>query len=104
MYFQTKKNPKRKFSDGIHVRVNKKGWVNENEILWWIERVWTSRNLFRNSHSLLVLDAFCDHTVDNVKNRLVEKNTNIVIIPGGCTSKLQPLDVSINKSFKSKVN
>jgi len=51
-----------------------------------------------------VLDSFRGHTVDNVKNRLIEKNTNIAIIPGGCTSKLQPLDVSINKSFKSKVN
>jgi hypothetical protein len=57
-----------------------------------------------NSRSLLILNAFCGHTVDSVKNRLVEKNTNIAIIPGGCTSKLQPLDVSINKSFKSKVN
>ena len=102
--FKVKKIPKEKFPDGIHIRANEKGWVNESEMLWWIERVWTSRNPFGNSRSLLVLDSFRGHTVDNVKNRLIEKNTNIAIIPGGCTSKLQPLDVSINKSFKSKVN
>jgi len=52
---------------------------------------------------MLVLDSFHGHTTNPVKNQLVEKNTNIVVIPGGCTSKLQPLDVAIIKSFKSKV-
>jgi hypothetical protein len=102
--FKLQKIPKEKFPHGVHIRANKKGWVNEQEMLWWIETVWTSRNPFGNTRSLLVLDSFRGHTVDTVKNRLVEKNTNIAIIPGGCTSKLQPLDVSVNKSFKSKVN
>ena len=102
--FKVKKILKEKFPDGIHIRANEKGWVNESEMLWWIEKVWTSRNPFGNPRSLLVLDGFRGHTVDSVKHRLIEKNTNIAIIPGGCTSKLQPLDVSINKSFKSKVN
>jgi hypothetical protein len=52
---------------------------------------------------MLVYDSFRGHIVNSVKNRLMEKNTNIAVIPGGCTSKLQPLDVAINKSFKSKV-
>ena len=29
-----------------------------------------------------------------------EHSTTHCVIPGGCTSKLQPLDVSINKPFK----
>jgi hypothetical protein len=33
----------------------------------------------------------------------VKKNTNIAVISGGCTSKLQLLDIAINKSFKLKV-
>lgn len=102
--FKLKNIPKEKFPIGIHIRANEKGWVNETETLWWIEKVWTSRNPFGNPRSLLILDSFRGHTVNSVKNRLEEKNTNIAIIPGGCTSKLQPLDVSINKSFKSKVN
>ncbi|GBB84679.1 hypothetical protein RclHR1_11250006 [Rhizophagus clarus] len=51
---------------------------------------------------MLVLDSLRGHIVNSVKNRLVEKNTNMAVIPGGCTSKLQPLDVATNKSFKSK--
>ncbi|CAG8492616.1 3343_t:CDS:2, partial [Scutellospora calospora] len=47
---------------------------------------------------------FHAHLMDSVKNQLVEKNTNLVVIPSSCTSKLQPLDVVINKSFKSKIS
>ncbi len=52
---------------------------------------------------MLILDSFHRYTVNSVKNKLVEKNTNIVIISGGCIFKLQLLDNAINKSFKSKV-
>jgi len=65
---------------------------------------WNYRNgLNNNPQSLLVCDSFRGHLVDSVKNRLNEKHTNLAIIPGGLTSKLQPLDVRINKCFKAKV-
>ncbi|GET50680.1 pogo transposable element with KRAB domain [Rhizophagus irregularis DAOM 181602=DAOM 197198] len=101
--FKLKNIPKENFPHGIYIRANEKGWVNEQEMLWWVENVWTSRNRFGNPRSMLVLDSFRGHIVNSVKNRFVEKNTNIAVIPGGCTSKLQLLDVAINKSFKSKV-
>ncbi len=86
--FKLKNVSKEEFLHGIHIRVNEKGWMNEHEILWQIETVWTSRNPFANPQSMLILDSFYGHTVTSVKNRLVEKNTNIAVIPGGCTSKL----------------
>ncbi len=86
--FKLKNVPKEEFPHGIHIRVNEKGWMNEYEMLWQIETVWTSRNLFANSQSILILDSFRGHTVTSVKNRLVEKNTNIAVISDGCTSKL----------------
>lgn len=70
--------------------------MNENEMLYWIENIWTKRERISNPQSLLVLDSFSAHIVG-------EKNTNIAVIPGGLTSRLQPLDVSVNKSFKTKV-
>ena len=101
--FKLKNILKENFPRGIYIRVNEKGWVNEQEMLWWIENVWTSRNRFGNPCSMLVYDSFRGYLVNSVKNRLIKKNTNIAVIPGNCTSKLQPLDVAINKSFKSKV-
>src|SRR5688572_11207624 len=101
--FKLKKIPKGNFPPGVIVRANPTGWMNENEMLYWIENVWVKRARLSNPQSLLVLDSFSAHIVDSVKRQFGEKNTNIAVIPGGLTSRLQPLDVSINKSFKSKV-
>ncbi|CAG8470815.1 4394_t:CDS:2 [Cetraspora pellucida] len=72
-------------------------------MIFWIEKIWKHRaSLFVDPHSLLVLDSFCDHFTNMIKNRFEEKNTNIVIILVELTKKLQPLDVYINKSFKDE--
>ncbi|CAG8698761.1 9817_t:CDS:2, partial [Scutellospora calospora] len=59
-------------------------------------------NLGSNPRSLLVLDAFAGHKTDLVKRRIRERNTDIAVILNGLTSHLQPLDMSLNKSFKAK--
>ncbi|CAI2199368.1 19583_t:CDS:2, partial [Funneliformis geosporum] len=67
---------------------NAKGWVNEDKMIYWVENVWFRKTVdLSNPNSLLVLDSF--------------RATNMTVIPGGLTLKLQPLDISINKSFKS---
>jgi putative cell wall-binding protein len=48
---------------------------------------------------MIALDAFKGHLTDAVKNQLLKMNTEFVVIPGGMTSVLQPMDVSINKPF-----
>ena len=53
--------------------------------------------------SLLVYDTFKAHLMDPIKKKLRDHNTVVAIIPGGLTSQLQPLDVSLNKPFKEKV-
>jgi hypothetical protein len=52
---------------------------------------------------MLAIDAFCGYLSNRIRNRLRNKNTNLVIIPSGMTSQLQPLGVSINKPFKHLV-
>jgi transposase-like protein len=102
--FKLKNIPRGNFPPEVIIRANQTGWMNEQEMTYWIEKIWTKRAArLSNPRSLLVLDSFSAHIVDSVKNRFMEKNTNIAIIPGGLTSRLQPLDVSVNKSFKTKV-
>ncbi|GES83272.1 pogo transposable element with KRAB domain [Rhizophagus clarus] len=67
--FKLKKTPRELFPQGVYIRVNEKGWCNEEEML-------------------------C---------RFNEKQTNLAVIPGGLTCKLQSLGVAINKSFKANL-
>ena len=47
--------------------------------------------------SLLIMDKAASHSTD-----VVERigNMSTAVIPGGCTSLVQPLDVSLNRPFK----
>ena len=68
------------------------------------EKVWQRRpmGLFK-PRSLLVWDKFSAHLTEGVVKKVRDTGTHVAVIPGGLTSTLQPLDVSINKPFKDKL-
>jgi hypothetical protein len=93
--------PKDKIPQGIVLHVQEKGWMDENGMKLWLEKVWVKRpgGLLKKS-SLLVCDQFKSHITEAMKRRVKDLNSQLAIIPGGLTSQLQPLDVSIKKPFK----
>ena len=100
--FKRKTLLKEKFPPGLIVRVQEKGWMDEPLTLDWICSVWGTLN--RGTWKMLVLDSFCAHHTAKAKAALKAVNTDLVIIPGGLTSMLQPLNMSINKPFKSAIH
>ena len=48
----------------------------------------------------MVYDAFKTHTTDEMKAVLSVNSTNLIMVPTGCTSKCQPLDVCKDTPFK----
>ena len=84
---------------GLRVAVQEKAWMDEGLMLLWIKEVWQTYT--KGRHALLVLDSFRAHLTNSVKVAFAKVNTTICVIPGGCTSVLQPLDVSLNKPFKA---
>lgn len=86
-------------AQNVFVCTQPKAWMDDDIMMTWIGLVWEPATEGR--HALLVLDSFSAHVTNNVKKRLKEINTVPLVIPGGCTSRIQPLDICLNKPFKA---
>lgn len=102
--FKKKNVPKINNQHGVIVSAQQQGWMDSEQMKVWIEKAWR-RPLggLGRRNSLLVYDAFEAHVTDTVKAAFKRENTDLAVIPGGLTSILQPLDVSLNKLFKDGV-
>lgn len=102
--FKRKTLPKVTFPPGVVVRVQENSWMTSDLVIDWLKTVWETRpGAMLARRSMLVLDSFRGHSTDAVKARLSDNRTDLVMIPGGMTSMLQPLDVCLNKPFKAHV-
>ena len=96
--------PKDEITQGIVLLVQDKGWMDENGMKLWLENVRAKHpGCLLKKPSLLVCDQFKSHIMEFMKRKVKELNSQLAINPGGLTSQLQPLDVSINKPFKSSM-
>lgn len=75
----------------------KKSWADETSIKFWLQKLFGVNNRRR---CLLVLEPSAVILLS--LSRPVGNNTDMVVIPGGCTSKLQAADVSWNRHFKAR--
>ena len=67
----------------------------------WVD--WLAAQFNAEERKMLVMDSHRSHMTDAVKTACKQHNIDIVMIPGGCTKYLQPLDLTVNRSFKSKL-
>ncbi|KAG8225841.1 hypothetical protein J437_LFUL004770 [Ladona fulva] len=100
LIFKRKTLPKCTIPHGIYIHVHPKGWMDGEGMKLWLQ-VWSKRpgGLLKKS-SLLVCHQFKAHITESAKILATELKTHLAVIPGGLTSQLQPLDVSVNKPFK----
>uniref|UniRef100_A0A8C3TR03 HTH CENPB-type domain-containing protein n=1 Tax=Catharus ustulatus TaxID=91951 RepID=A0A8C3TR03_CATUS len=103
--FKRKTLPKERFPKGIKVHANSKGWMDEDAMKIWLTDVYggTLHRFFNQLPGLLILDSMRAHTTKTVTDIARIKKTKLAVIPGGLTKELQPLDIGIIHSFKSKV-
>ncbi|KAM7314164.1 hypothetical protein ISCGN_003949 [Ixodes scapularis] len=104
LVFKRKTLPKERFPHNVIVRTNEKGFFNDDLVLEWLRLVWDRRpGALLGLPNMLVLDSFRGHLTAKIKEKLRSSGTDLVVIPGGMTSQLQPLDVMLNKPFKDRV-
>ena len=82
----------------LHASLN--GWMNADLLKVWLRRDFKSEEQNR----LLILDQYRPHASTETADILsAECNTARVMIPGGCTSIVQPMDRSVDKPFKDSI-
>ena len=92
---------------GVLLCVQEKAWMDEILMHEYLDHIWqlyvttkTEELGLPDYNALLTLDSFRAHTTTAIMEKMEAFGTVPCVIPGGCTSKLQPLDVSVNKPFK----
>jgi len=100
--FSGKTPPTNPFKETMVLAVNKNAWITETLLLKWVNEIWNKVKFPPNSRPLLLLDQCSTHKKPSISQSL-KTNTSLDYIPAGCTSIVQPLDLSINKPFKDSL-
>ena len=85
--------------EGVICVMSENGWMNEKLIHEWLRTTWGELAFGRR---LIVWDSNKCRIQDSTKQLALRLNTDMAVIPGGCTSLIQAPDVSWNKPFKDR--
>ena len=97
------------FPSDWHVTHSENHWSSEKTMLAYIkeiivpyvDRIRDQLNVDESQAALAIFDHFKGQLTENVVQLLEEHNIQSVLVPASCTDRLQPLDISVNKSAKS---
>ena len=82
--------------------MQQKAWIDECTFLEWIRKVWGPFCAGKSS-TYLLMDECTVHLISSCLDAIQDCGTEVDFVIQGYTSKLQVLDVGINKPFKGYV-
>ena len=97
-----KDEEKAAWDNRVHVKFQDNAWCDESMMLDWVDELWAPAIQKENGKSLLVADVHAAQKTEHVLGSLKKIGTTLALIPPGCTSLIQPLDVVFNRAFKQK--
>ena len=88
------------FPANVRVMATTNGWMTSPMYNWWLNNLYD----YDEQRRLLIVDKYKSHTVeDNMRTVKRNCNSDLLFIPAGCTPLVQPMDVSVNRPFKNKM-
>lgn len=94
--------PNDKFPKDVIVKVSEKGLMDNDMMNERITGCFVKRpdGFFRHNRAILIMDTMRAHITDDVKDASDGINISPAIIPGVIATLFQPLDISVNRTFK----
>ncbi|XP_063173330.1 pogo transposable element with ZNF domain [Candoia aspera] len=80
------------------------GYSDDEIMEVWSSKVWRKHVENQSGKGMLVLDCHRTHLSEEVLSMLSSSSTLPAVVPAGCSSKIQPLDVCIKRTVKNFVH
>ena len=93
--FLVKESDRKSTSLQMSVQVSTNGWMTAEQYHRWLVQVYRKEG----DRRLLIINSYKPHKSEDS----VRVADDVLIIPGGCTSIVQPMDKCINKPFKESM-
>ncbi|KAF6075492.1 pogo transposable element derived with ZNF domain [Phyllostomus discolor] len=87
--------------DSILLEAKETGYSDDEIMELWSTRVWQKHTACQRSKGMLVMDCHRTHLSEEVLAMLSASSTLPAVVPAGCSSKIQPLDVCIKRTVKN---
>ncbi|KAG8430232.1 hypothetical protein GDO86_018207 [Hymenochirus boettgeri] len=87
--------------ESIILETREDGFTDNEIIELWSSRIWQNHIDCPNNKGMAVLDCHRTHLTEDVLKILSSTRTLPAIVPTGCSSKIQPLDVCIKWAIKN---
>ena len=87
----------------VKININNNAWSTTDIINDWLDKIYLpyiNKDPLLGS-GLLIMDKASSHINEDIIEKCTGQFCDVSILPSGCTSILQPLDISINKPFKN---
>ncbi len=99
------KAEKNSYDKRVVVKFQVNAWCDESVMHFWVSDMWR-RPIAPEAQKpkLLIADVHKAQTTTAIMNALAKCKTEVILVPPGCTSLVQPLDVSFNAEFKSLID
>ncbi|XP_064651589.1 uncharacterized protein LOC135502569 [Lineus longissimus] len=84
--------------DNVRVTGSPQGWARHQSLIEWLQALVVP--FVAGATFLLLLDRYPAHRNQQFRDAITAENGTDTFIPGRCTSLLQPLDLTVKRSFK----